>query len=71
MAPSSPGSTYLQAELGYRLRQVGRAVDIPNVDHPFVLPATGKPADAFEARGCPYHQAAALADSNDPAALLW
>jgi DNA-binding CsgD family transcriptional regulator len=66
------GDQYLQAELGYRLRQAGRAVDIPDVDHPFALQARGDwhaAARIWEERGCLYHQAAALADSNDPAAL--
>jgi hypothetical protein len=60
------GDQYLQAELGYRLRQAGRAVDVPDVDHPFALQARGDwqaAARVWEERGCPYHQAAALADT--------
>lgn len=67
------GDRYLQAELAYRLGQAGRAVDPPVVDHPFALQANGDwqaAAEAWAERGCPYHQAAALADSHDPAALL-
>ena len=67
------GDPYLQAELGYRLRQAGRPVDTPDVDHPWALLAQGDwqaAAAAWADRGCPYHQAAALADSSDPTALL-
>ncbi|HEY6665895.1 MAG TPA: AAA family ATPase [Propionibacteriaceae bacterium] len=64
---------YLQSELAYRLRKAGRAVDPPDIDHPFALQARGDwqgAAQAWAERGCPYHQAAALADSSDPGALL-
>ena len=64
---------YLQAELAYRLRKAGRAVDPPEIDHPFALQARGDwqgAAQAWAERGCPYHQAAALADSSEPNALL-
>jgi DNA-binding CsgD family transcriptional regulator/tetratricopeptide (TPR) repeat protein len=67
------GDLNLLAELAYRLRQAGHAVDPPDVDHPFALQARGDwqaAASAWEERGCPYHQAGALADSQDPAALL-
>jgi DNA-binding NarL/FixJ family response regulator len=46
---------------------------VPVVDHPFALQARGDwraAARAWEELGCPYHRAAALADSNDPTALL-
>ena len=67
------GDAILQAELAYRLRQAGRAVDPPVIDHPFALQARGDwqaAALAWAERGCPYHQALALADSSEPAALL-
>jgi ATP/maltotriose-dependent transcriptional regulator MalT len=67
------GDHHLQAELAYRLRKAGRAVDPPDIDHPFALQARGDwqgAAQAWADRGCPYHQAAALADSSDPRALL-
>jgi DNA-binding CsgD family transcriptional regulator/tetratricopeptide (TPR) repeat protein len=67
------GDLYLQAELAYWLRKAGRAVELPDVDHPRALQADGDwqaAARAWEERGCPYHQAGALADSQDPAALL-
>jgi DNA-binding CsgD family transcriptional regulator len=67
------GDQNLEAELAYRLRQAGRAVDVPIVNHPFALQARGDwqaAAKAWTELGCPYHQAAALADGNDPAALL-
>jgi ATP/maltotriose-dependent transcriptional regulator MalT len=67
------GDLNLLAELAYRLRQAGHAIDPPDVDHPFALQARGDwqaAASAWEERGCPYHQAGALADSQDPAALL-
>lgn len=43
------------------------------MDHPFALQARGDwqaAAKSWAELGCPYHQAAALADSQDPAALL-
>jgi DNA-binding CsgD family transcriptional regulator/tetratricopeptide (TPR) repeat protein len=63
----------LQAELGYRLRQAGREVSVPAMDHPYALQANGDwlaAARAWRQAGCPYHQAAALADSPNPADLL-
>lgn len=33
------GDLYLQAELAYRMRKAGRAVDVPDVDHPFAIQA--------------------------------
>jgi DNA-binding CsgD family transcriptional regulator len=67
------GDNHLHAELAYRLRKAGRLVDPPDGDHPFALQARGDwqaAARAWAERGCPYHHAAALADSSDPAALL-
>jgi ATP/maltotriose-dependent transcriptional regulator MalT len=67
------GDLYLQAELAYWLRKAGRVVDLPDVDHPFALQARGEwqaAAEIWAERGCPYQQAAALADSSEPSALL-
>ena len=67
------GDQNLMGELAYRLRMAGHAVDPPDVDHPFAVQARGDwraAAEIWARRGCPYHQAAALADSRDPAALL-
>jgi DNA-binding CsgD family transcriptional regulator/tetratricopeptide (TPR) repeat protein len=61
----------LQAELAYRLRQAGRPVAPPPLApgaHPFALQAHGRwreAAAAWQLAGCPYHQAAALADADD------
>jgi tetratricopeptide (TPR) repeat protein len=67
------GDQYLQAELAYWLRKAGRAVDVPDVDHPFALLAGGDwqaAARVWAERDCPYQQAVALADSSEPEALL-
>jgi DNA-binding CsgD family transcriptional regulator len=67
------GDLPLQAELGYRLRQAGREVEVPAIDHPFALQARGDwqaAARAWEQAGCPYHRAAAFADSPHSADLL-
>ena len=67
------GDLPLQAELAYRLRQAGREVVVPAVDHPYAVQARGDwqaAARAWKQAGCPYHQAAALAESPNPADLL-
>jgi DNA-binding CsgD family transcriptional regulator len=49
------------------------ALQLIAVDHPFALQARGDwqaAAKSWAELGCPYHQAAALADSQDPATLL-
>ncbi len=63
----------VQAELAYWLRRAGREVEVPDTDHPFALQARGDwlgAAAAWERLGAPYHQAAALADGDEPEALL-
>jgi DNA-binding CsgD family transcriptional regulator/tetratricopeptide (TPR) repeat protein len=67
------GDLYLQAELAYWLRKAGHAVNSPDIDHPFASLAHGNwqaAAQIWKERGCPYHHAIALADSQDPDALL-
>jgi DNA-binding CsgD family transcriptional regulator/tetratricopeptide (TPR) repeat protein len=67
------GDLPLQAELGYRLRQAGREVMVPGIEHPYALQARGDwqaAAAAWQQAGCPYHEAAALAESPHPADLL-
>jgi DNA-binding CsgD family transcriptional regulator/tetratricopeptide (TPR) repeat protein len=67
------GDLLLQAELAYLLRQAGQPVDPPAVDHPFALLASDDwqaAARVWAERGCPYHQALALAGSQDADALL-
>lgn len=67
------GDGPLQAELAARLRTLGRRLEDVAGDHPFALQARGlwrEAADAWAARGCPYHRAAALAESDRPQALL-
>jgi DNA-binding CsgD family transcriptional regulator len=61
-----------QAELGYWLAKAGQSVETPG-DHPYALQAAGRwqeAAAAWEAAGCPYEHAAALAESHDPEHLL-
>jgi DNA-binding CsgD family transcriptional regulator/tetratricopeptide (TPR) repeat protein len=67
------GDQYLQAELAYWLRKAGRDVEVPDVDHPFALQASGgwrAAAQVWAERGCPYQEAAALADGSEPDAML-
>jgi DNA-binding CsgD family transcriptional regulator len=62
-----------QAELAYHLRKAGRSVAVPDIDHPFAMQASGDwqaAAQVWAERGCPYQQAAALADSSQPGPLL-
>ncbi len=66
------GDRVYQAELGYWLAKVGQPVDTTS-DHPYALQAAGRwreAAAAWEAAGCPYEHAAALADSDDAQHLL-
>jgi DNA-binding CsgD family transcriptional regulator/tetratricopeptide (TPR) repeat protein len=61
-----------QAELGYWLAQAGQPAEIAS-DHPYALQAAGRwqeAAAAWEAAGCPYEHAAALAESPEPDDLL-
>jgi len=66
------GERAYQAELGYWLAKVGQSVETAS-DHPYALQATGRwreAAAAWEAAGCPYEHAAALAESHDAQHLL-
>ncbi len=60
------------AELGYWLAKTGQHVQ-PHSDHPYAVQAAGRWREAatlWEAAGCPYEHAAALAESPDPEHLL-
>jgi DNA-binding CsgD family transcriptional regulator len=68
-----------QAELGYWLAKAGQPTATPGTPagapaaHPYALQAAGRwreAAAAWQAAGCPYEQAAALADGDDPQDLL-
>jgi len=66
------GDQVHQAELGYWLAKAGQPAEIGG-DHPYAVQAAGRwreAAAAWEAAGCPYEQAAALAESPDPEHLL-
>ena len=66
------GDQVHQAELGYWLTKAGQRVQSAG-DHPYAVQAAGRwreGAAAWEAAGCPYEQAAALAESPDPEQLL-
>ena len=61
-----------QAELGYWLAKAGQPVQ-PEGDHPYAVQRAGRWREAaalWEAAGCPYEHAAALAESPDPQHLL-
>jgi DNA-binding NarL/FixJ family response regulator/tetratricopeptide (TPR) repeat protein len=61
-----------QAELGFWLTRAGQRVQLDG-DHPYAVQAAGRwreAAAAWEAAGCPYEHAAALAESPDPQHLL-
>lgn len=63
--------TYL-SELGYWLTKAGHPVQIDS-DHPYAVQAAGRwreAASLWEAAGCRYEHAAALAESQDPEHLL-
>lgn len=68
------GAHSLRAELGYLLRRAGDDVDLPDDDtHPFAVQAHGdwrRAAALWREAGCPYHEAAALAESPDDADVL-
>jgi ATP/maltotriose-dependent transcriptional regulator MalT len=66
------GDRVHQAELGYWLAKAGQPVDTTS-DHPYALQAAGRwreAAAAWEAAGCPYEHAAALAESPGAQHLL-
>ena len=63
------GHRQLEAELGYWLTRAGQAVPPMAPAHPYALQAAGRwreAAAAWQALGCPYEHAAALAESPDP-----
>lgn len=63
----------LQAELAWLLRRAGDDVAPPDGDLPFAVQARGDwqgAAELWRARGCPYHEASALAESPHEADLL-
>jgi DNA-binding CsgD family transcriptional regulator/tetratricopeptide (TPR) repeat protein len=62
-----------RAELAYWMTRFGRPIAAEPSQHPYALQAAGRwreAATAWQAAGCPYEYAAALADSPDPADLL-
>ena len=66
------GDKVYQAELGYWLTRAGRPAEAGG-DHPYAVQAAGRWREAaavWEAAGCPYEHAAALAESPDPQQLL-
>jgi DNA-binding CsgD family transcriptional regulator/tetratricopeptide (TPR) repeat protein len=66
------GDQVHQAELGYWLAKAGDPAEVAS-GHPYALQAAGRWREAaavWRAAGCPYEQAAALADSDDPQDLL-
>lgn len=66
------GDDICEAELGYWLTKAGQRVR-PGGDHAYALQAAGRWREAaafWEAAGCPYEHAAALAESPDPRHLL-
>jgi DNA-binding CsgD family transcriptional regulator/tetratricopeptide (TPR) repeat protein len=66
------GDVVHQAEMGYLLTKSGHAVEISG-DHPYAVQTAGRwreAAEAWQAAGCPYEHAVALADSPDPQYLL-
>ena len=66
------GERAYQAELGYWLVKAGQPAETAS-DHPYALQAAGRwreAAELWEAAGCPYEHAAALAESPEPGDLL-
>ncbi|WP_328745112.1 AAA family ATPase [Streptomyces sp. NBC_00285] len=67
-----PGAPY-RSDLGYWLTKAGHPVPPDDSDHPYALQARGqwrRAAELWNAAGCPYEHAAALAESPDPADKL-
>jgi DNA-binding CsgD family transcriptional regulator/tetratricopeptide (TPR) repeat protein len=67
------GDDVHQAELSYWLTRSGQPADPGSSGYPYAMAAAGRwreAAAAWESAGCPYEQAAALADSDDPQDLL-
>jgi DNA-binding CsgD family transcriptional regulator len=68
-----PGHPAFRAELSYWLGKAGDPVPPDDSDHPYALQAAGRWRDAaaaWQRAGCPYHRAAALAESTEPDDLL-
>ena len=66
------GDQVYRAELGFWLAKAGLHVQ-PDGDHPYAVQAAGRWRQAtaiWEAAGCPYEHAAALAESPEPQHLL-
>ena len=66
------GERAYQAELGYWLTKAGQPTEAAS-DHPYALQAAGRWREAaglWQAAGCPYEHAAALAESPEPGDLL-
>jgi DNA-binding CsgD family transcriptional regulator/tetratricopeptide (TPR) repeat protein len=66
------GDRVHQAELGYWLTRAGQLAETGS-GHPYALQAAGQwreAAELWQAAGCPYEHAAALAESPDPGDLL-
>jgi len=66
------GDRVYQAELGYWLTKAGQPAQTPG-GHPYAVQAAGRWREAaalWDAAGCPYEHAAALAESPDPQHLL-
>jgi DNA-binding CsgD family transcriptional regulator len=66
------GDQVHRAELGYWLAKAGQRVQVEG-GHPYAIQAAGRWREAaalWEAAGCPYEHAAALAESPDPEHLL-
>jgi DNA-binding CsgD family transcriptional regulator/tetratricopeptide (TPR) repeat protein len=66
------GDRVHQAELGYWLAKAGQPAEAAS-DHPYALQAAGRwreAAELWQAAGCPYERAAALAESPEPGDLL-
>lgn len=62
-----------RAELGHWLTRAGHPVPADGSDHPYALQTAGRWREAarlWQAAGCPYEHAAALAESPDPADKL-
>ncbi|MET7453096.1 AAA family ATPase [Streptomyces sp. NPDC005574] len=71
-ARSLPGVPY-RAELAYWLTRAGRPAETDGSDHPYACQARGewrRAAALWQAAGCPYEHAVALAQSPDPADRL-
>jgi DNA-binding CsgD family transcriptional regulator len=69
----SLGVPWLRDELAYWMTRLGREIEPEVSQHPYALQAAGRWREAaavWQAVGCPYEYAAALAESPDPADLL-